>query len=124
MADTKDLEEALSELTTRLDRVEALIQRETPEVPDGVMLNYEEASIFFVTSQNPHWLSTDEVDRAKELLAEHQMSPQKMQKLCLGETAAYPYRVKVGQSALIPAEAVKEYKRRLKADQVKARHRC
>lgn len=114
----------LQEVIDRLDRIEGLMRSQASAVPDDALFSYEQAAIFFVTGQNPHWLSEKELGRARDLLKNHQMSARTMRRLCTDESARFPYRIKSGQSALVPAEAVKEYKRRLKADQVKARHRC
>jgi len=113
----------LDGLEERLDRIERLIRGQVAAVPDDTLFSYEEAAIYFVTARNPHWLSDEEVERARGLLSEHQMSPRKMAGLCKDETCRFPYRVKVGQSAIVPASAVKRYKERLFSDDVKARHR-
>jgi len=107
----------------RLDRIERLVRGQQATVPDSASFSYEEAAIFFVTGRNPHWLSAEEMERAQRLLSEHQMSPRKMAGLCKDETCRFPYRVKVGQSAIVPASAVKRYKERLFRDEVKAQHR-
>jgi|APHM01.1.fsa_nt_gi hypothetical protein len=110
-------------LEDQLGRIERMLRGEAQTVPDDASFTYKEAAIFFVTSENPHWMEPEELTRAEDLLDKHSMSARKMAELCKDETSRFPYRVKVGQSAIVPAVAIKEYKRRLKADQVKARHR-
>lgn len=123
MSTIEDLQEQLSGLAGRLERIERLVRGQSASVPDETMFTYEEAAIYFVTAENAHWLTEEELDRARQLLEEHQMSARKMGELCKDETAPLPYRVKSGQSAYVPAVAVKEYKEALRADAVKARHR-
>jgi hypothetical protein len=114
---------ATDDIQSRLDRIERMLRGQSQAVPDDASLTYEEAAIFFVTGENPHWMSEEELERARALLADHQMSARTMRRLCMDETLRFPYRVKSGQSAIVPATAVKEYKRRLREDAVKAQHR-
>lgn len=114
---------AETDIDARLDRIERLVRGQAPEVPDDASFTYVEAAIYFVTSKNPHWMSDQERAQAEALLSDHSMSARKMAELCKDETCRYPYRVKAGQSAIVPAVAVKRYKRALRRDAVKAHHR-
>jgi len=113
----------IAKLQSQVERLTALVQGETPTLPDRALLNYEQAAVALHSGTHPAYMSPERYEHALQQAKDAGVTPGKIRERCRDETCEWlQVDERLGQSPVILGKTVKAFTQAQESGALKARH--